>query len=92
MDCKELLNKSKFRVLSTTSEIVENLSNNQFYAYKICQAVISGVVDKDLKQLKMGGLLVVVVDYLTPSKGWGHGRRPWSPRSRATPQVLDQRS
>ena len=36
--------------------------------------------------------VVVVVDYPTPSKGWGHGGRPWSPRSRATLQGLDQRS
>ena len=36
--------------------------------------------------------LVVVVVYPTPSEGWGHGGRPWSPRSRATPQGLDQRS
>ena len=34
----------------------------------------------------------VVVDYPTPSEGWGHGGRPWSPRSQATPQGLDQRS
>ena len=33
----------------------------------------------------------VVVGYPTPSEGWGHGGRPWSPRSRATPQSLDQR-
>ena len=37
-------------------------------------------------------LVVVVVGYLTPSKGWGHGGRPWSLRSQATPQGLDQRS
>ena len=37
-------------------------------------------------------LVVVVVVYPTPSEGWGHGGRPWSPRSRATPQGLDQRS
>ena len=36
--------------------------------------------------------VVVVVDYPTPSEGWGHGGRPWSPRNRATPQGLDQRS
>ena len=36
--------------------------------------------------------VVVVVGYPTPSEGWGHGGRPWSPRSRATPQGLDQRS
>ena len=35
--------------------------------------------------------VVVVVVYPTPSEGWGHGGRPWSPRSRATPQGLDQR-
>ena len=32
------------------------------------------------------------VVYPTPSEGWGHGRRPWCPRIRATPQGLDQRS
>ena len=37
-------------------------------------------------------VVVVVVGYPTPSEGWGHGGRPWSPRSRATPQGLDQRS
>ena len=37
-------------------------------------------------------VVVVVVVYPTPSEGWGHGGRPWSPRSRATPQGLDQRS
>ena len=30
--------------------------------------------------------------YLTPSEKWGHGGKPWSPRSQATPQGLDQRS
>ena len=30
-------------------------------------------------------VVVVVVVYPTPSEGWGHGGRPWSPRSRATP-------
>ena len=33
-----------------------------------------------------------VVVYPTPSERWGNGGRPWSPRSRATPQGLDQRS
>ena len=37
-------------------------------------------------------VVVVVVVYPTPSEGWGHGGRPWSPRRRATPQGLDQRS
>ena len=36
--------------------------------------------------------MVVVVDYPTPSEGWGHGGRPWSPRSWATSQGLDRRS
>ena len=35
-------------------------------------------------------VVVVVVVYPTPSEGWGHGGKPWSPRSRATPQGLDQ--
>ena len=26
---------------------------------------------------------IVVVDYSTPSKRWGHGERPWSPRTLA---------
>ena len=34
----------------------------------------------------------VVVDYSTFFQGWGHGRRLWSPISRATSQGLDQRS
>ena len=55
------------------------------------------VVTKDQRseavQVKnQGNADVVVVDYPTPSEGWGHGGRPWSPRSRATPQGLDQRS
>ena len=29
--------------------------------------------------------------YPTPSNRWGHGGRPWSPRSQATPQGLDHR-
>ena len=37
-------------------------------------------------------IAVVVVVYPAPSEGWGHGGTPWSPRSRATPQGLDQRS
>ena len=55
-----------------------------------------------VKALNLGNLCVgqidivvslnVVVDYPTPSEEWGHGGRPWSPRSRATPQGLDQRS
>ena len=38
------------------------------------------------------GAVVVVVVYPTPSEGWGHGGKPLSPRSRETPQGLDQRS
>ena len=37
-------------------------------------------------------VVVVVVVYPTPSEGSGHGGRPWSPKIRATPQGLDQRS
>ena len=36
------------------------------------------------------GIAVVVVTQ--PYREWGHGRRPWSFRRRATPQGLDQRS
>ena len=43
-------------------------------------------------RVKLKLFSVVVVVYPTPSEGWGHGGRPWSPRSRATPQGLDQRS
>ena len=32
-----------------------------------------------------------LVVYPTPFEGWEHSGRPWSPRSRATPQGLDQR-
>ena len=42
--------------------------------------------------LKAGLVVVVIVVYPIPSEGWGHSGRPWSPRSRATPQGLDQRS
>ena len=37
-------------------------------------------------------VVVVAVDYPIPSEGWGHGRRPRSPTSRATLQGLDPRS
>ena len=37
-------------------------------------------------------LSLIVVGNPTPSEGWGHEGRPWSLRSRATPQGLDQRS
>ena len=37
-------------------------------------------------------VVVVVVGYPTPSEGLGHVGRPWSPRSRATPQGLNERS
>ena len=47
-----------------------------------CSEPISGLID----------VQAVVVIYPTPSEGWGHGGKPWSPRSRATPQGLDQRS
>ena len=52
------------------------------------------VSSSPLTHLKItnGSLCHVVVDYPTPSEGWGHGGTPWSPRSRATLQGLDQRS
>ena len=45
---------AEFPELST--EIVEDLRNDQFHAHNICQAVISCVVDEDLRQLQVGGL------------------------------------
>ena len=49
-------------------------------------------VKVSLWELQHRLVVVVVVVYPTPSEGWGHGGRPWSPRSWATPQGLDQRS
>ena len=37
-------------------EVIQNLSSDQFYAYQICRAVISGKVENDLAQLEVGGL------------------------------------
>ena len=75
--------------------------------FGICDVLKKGRAEKFLTNLRKlaqhlrsphtGGILkrvvvVVVVGYPTPSEGWDHGGRPWSPRSRATPQGLDQRS
>ena len=49
-------------------------------------------VHKKGQKTNVNNYIVVVVVYPTPSEGWGHGGRPWNPRSRATTQVLDQRS
>ena len=46
----------------------------------------------DVVSISEPTLPAVVVVYTIPSEGWGYGRRPWSPRSQATPQGLDQRS
>ena len=48
--------------------------------------------NEDISRLYHQKATVVVVVYPTPSEGWGHGGRPWNPRSWATPQGLDQRS
>ena len=37
-------------------------------------------------------IVVVLVVLPDPSEGWGRGRNPRRPNSRATPQGLDQRS
>ena len=37
-------------------EVIQNLSSDQFYAYQICRAVISGKIENDLAQLEVGGL------------------------------------
>ena len=52
----------------------------------------SCICDVTMFSLLRDVAVVVVVVYPTPSEAWGHGGRPWSPRSRATPQGLDQRS
>ena len=54
---------------------------------KLAQHLRSPHTDGILKRV-----VVVVVGYPTPSKGWDHGERPWRPRIRATFQGLDQRS
>ena len=56
------------------------------------QLLIQGEYISQLDWRFVSEYVVVVVVYPTPSEGWGHGGRPWSPRSRATPQGLDQRS
>ena len=45
-----------------------------------------------LRHLQDPVAVVVVVDYPTPFEGLRDGGKPWRPRSRATPQGLDQRS
>ena len=37
-------------------EVIQNLSSDQFYAYQICRAIISGKVENDLAQLEVGRL------------------------------------
>ena len=56
----------------------KRLKNNRFHIPDINPVVVV--------------VVVVVVAYPTPSEGWGHGGKPWSPKSRATLQGLDQRS
>ena len=36
--------------------------------------------------------LLLLITRCTPSEGWGHGKKPWSPRCWETSQGLDQRS
>ena len=52
----------------------------------------AGVSDLSGSSTQDHVVVVVVVGYPTPSEGWGHGGKPWSPRSWATLQGLDQRS
>ena len=37
-------------------EAIENLSSDQYYALLMCQGVMKGIVDTDLKYLEVGGL------------------------------------
>ena len=66
-------------------ELYRKTLKNGIYSFPAwCSAVMGSCGEQAGK--------VVVVVYPTPSEGWGHGGTPWSPRSRATPQGLDQRS
>ena len=51
----ESIPNSKFPILPTPA--VDDLSSDQYYAYKICIAVISGNVDSDLAQLEIGPIV-----------------------------------
>ena len=44
-------------LLNYPSEVVEDLSTDQYYAYKICLAVMVGHVPKDIELLEVGELL-----------------------------------
>ena len=44
----------QFPILS--DEAIENLSSDQYYALLMCQRVMKGIVDTDLKYLEVGGL------------------------------------
>ena len=55
------------------------------------KSVALSTILKDVNRIILF-IVVVVVVYPTLSHGWGHEGRPWSPRSWATPQGLDQRS
>lgn len=39
-----------------TNEVLDNLSTDQFYAYRICCCVSSGAVDQDIEHLEVGPL------------------------------------
>jgi len=51
----ESIPNSQFPVLPIT--VVEDLSSDQYYAYKICIAVMSGNLDSDLAQLEIGPMI-----------------------------------
>ena len=55
-------------------------------------AVLTSAMNKWSRKVFSVVVVVVVVDYPTPFEAWWHGGGPWSPRSRAPPQGLDQRS
>ena len=48
------ISSSEFPLLP--KEVSDQLSSDQFYAYQICMAVISGRVDNDFAQLEVGGM------------------------------------
>ena len=82
---KENLRGNRYSTIEDMKEAVTRVLNT------LTQEDFQGAFQKLLERYNKC-IDVVVVVYPTPSERWGHGGRPWSPRSRATPQGLDQRS
>ena len=46
-------------------DIVDDLSSDQYYGYRICLAVMSGYLDPDLQKLQIGPIVIVHSRWLT---------------------------